>query len=79
MAMRVAEQATRNTWLRALHAQGRDLIEDAAVPLARGGMRRLRAIVRAKSAFSGLFCKGFPQLYLAKDQDALKSEQEMSA
>ena len=36
---------------------GPRLIEDAAASLARGGMRRLRAIVRAKRPFSGRFTK----------------------
>ena len=74
-----AAQGVRDTWLRVLRVQGHDLIEDAAASLARGGMRRLRAIVRAKSAFSGLFYKGFPHLKSAKDQDATESEQELSA
>ena len=46
---RIAAPAERATWLRALHISGQKLIEDAAeLPLARSGMRRLRAIVRAQ-------------------------------
>ena len=69
-----AEQAERDTWLRSLRAKGRDLIEDAAASLARGGMRRLRAIVRAE-AFSGLFYKGYPHLRPARVDKSAEPEE----
>jgi len=71
-----AAQVERDKWLRALHTQGRDLIEDAAASLARGGMRRLRAIVRAKGAFSGLFYKAFSRLRPVRAEE---SAEEISA
>lgn len=57
-----AKEAERGKWLLELRAQGFDLIEDAAAPLARGGLRRLRAITRARSAFSVIFYKAFEHL-----------------
>jgi CRISPR system Cascade subunit CasA len=61
-----AAQGERARWLHELHISGQNLIEDAAASLARGGLRRLRAIVRAQNAFSGSFYKAFPHLRPAK-------------
>jgi CRISPR system Cascade subunit CasA len=74
-----AASAERNAWLLGLQTQGLDLIEDAAAALGRGGMRRLRAIVRAKGAFSGLFFKIFPHLRAGKADELSKAEVEISA
>jgi hypothetical protein len=70
-----AAQAERARWLHELHKSGKILIEDAAASLARGGMRRLRAIVRAQNAFSGLFYKAFPHLRTAKQEATTVSEE----
>jgi CRISPR system Cascade subunit CasA len=72
---RIAAPAERAAWLRTLHISGQNLIEDAAASLARGGMRRLRAIVRAKNAFSGSFYKAFPHLRPVKPEEAAVSEE----
>jgi CRISPR system Cascade subunit CasA len=72
---RIAAPAERATWLRALHISGQNLIEDAAASLARGGLRRLRAIVRAQNTFSGSFYKAFPHLRPAKPEAAAVSEE----
>ena len=61
-------------WLIDLSAQGFDLIEDAAAPLARGGLRRLRAITRAKRTFSAMFYKAFEHLRPEKPGDTNQPE-----
>jgi CRISPR system Cascade subunit CasA len=74
-----AASPERDTWLIWLQTQGLDLIEDAAAALGRGGMRRLRAIVRAKGAFSGLFFKTFPHLRAGKDDERSQARMGISA
>jgi CRISPR system Cascade subunit CasA len=70
-----ATQGERARWLHELHKSGQILIEDAAASLARGGLRRLRAIVRAQNTFSGSFYKAFPHLRPAKPEAAAVSEE----
>jgi len=67
----------RDTWLLELLSLGNVLIEEAATALARGGMRRLRAIVRAKSAFSQLFYKSFQHLRPSGAEDLSKTNVEI--